>query len=471
MAAERPMAPNWIAFGDIRGHFEPCGCDPRSDLGGIRRISAQVQREKSKDLSLLVFNLGNSFQVGDAAVINQKNIYISQALDLLKPTASLLNYFEFSQWEHLTPTNSYVLSNLKRNSLSKKIKSLPTIADVVLNGEVSVFGFVEPSVSQLDSKNYLDGFDRSQFKKLIDLRKASSKYKILLYSGSSVLLKRIVAAKLFDEIIAANDAAPGAELGDEEKQNEEKLVFARIDGQEILKTPFGGQGLLRSPSIQSRPPVLPLSEVNLTEPAKKITSPADCKPTLFGRDCNPMAVLNAPRQRVYWLTKANEEGESAEILDLVKKYREESSGNMSRLVKEREPFLKDSPFIGSESCETCHRQAYDQWKKSKHKTAFETLENARRDQDPDCVSCHVVGFSDKGGFVSKQTSPQFAGVQCENCHGPRKDHVAHPQPISNTGKSKTPHDPNLTGCLTCHVPNHSPAFAKDKMKYWESIKH
>ena len=81
--------------------------------------------------------------------------------------------------------------------------------------------------------------------------------------------------------------------------------------------------------------------------------------------------------------------------------------------------------------------------------------------DIECVSCHVVGAKDIGGFVTLEASPGFAGVQCENCHGPRKEHASNPtiKPIS---------DPK-GACIGCHKTPHSSSFKYDE--YWPRVKH
>jgi hypothetical protein len=63
-------------------------------------------------------------------------------------------------------------------------------------------------------------------------------------------------------------------------------------------------------------------------------------------------------------------------------------------------------FAGSAACADCHQEAYDIWKETPHATALVTLEeqSPRRDGDPECLSCHVVGWAPQrfepfeGGF-------------------------------------------------------------------------
>ena len=56
---------SWLAYGDLRGHIESCGCDPKTDLGGLARLSLFLQRERSQFSDIIVFDLGNNFSLKD----------------------------------------------------------------------------------------------------------------------------------------------------------------------------------------------------------------------------------------------------------------------------------------------------------------------------------------------------------------------------------------------------------------------
>jgi hypothetical protein len=89
-------------------------------------------------------------------------------------------------------------------------------------------------------------------------------------------------------------------------------------------------------------------------------------------------------------------------------------------------------FAGSVACAECHQEAYDVWKDTGHATGLTTLEEQRprRDSDPECLSCHVVGWAPQryepveGGFAGMQVTPHLAHQGCENCHGPAAAHAA-----------------------------------------------
>ena len=121
----------------------------------------------------------------------------------------------------------------------------------------------------------------------------------------------------------------------------------------------------------------------------------------------------------------------------------------------------DSPYVGVETCAGCHAEANEVWVKSRHGHAMATLEKKNQQFDNECVGCHVVGFQ-KGGFQSLYTTPQFANVQCEECHGPGRQHASNPG--KGYGFVATP-----VGCVQCHKEPNDPNF--DFAVYWPKIAH
>jgi hypothetical protein len=120
-----------------------------------------------------------------------------------------------------------------------------------------------------------------------------------------------------------------------------------------------------------------------------------------------------------------------------------------------------SPYVGGATCAGCHVAEDEIWSKTRHAHAMATLEKKNEQFDNECVRCHVAGFQ-KGGFQSLITTPQFANVQCESCHGPGREHA------SNPGKAYG-FMPTPSGCTQCHAPPNDPDF--DFSVYWPKIKH
>ena len=141
-------------------------------------------------------------------------------------------------------------------------------------------------------------------------------------------------------------------------------------------------------------------------------------------------------------------------------------------------------FVGSKECETCHEEVYDVWRRSGHGRAYRTLTelDPPRNFDPECVSCHVVGwhptgfFPYEGGYQSLEKTPKLINTGCETCHGPGENH----------GKAELGNDEELIQklrramvvtkeeskqrqCVTCHDLDNSPDFDFDT--YWPHVKH
>lgn len=149
-------------------------------------------------------------------------------------------------------------------------------------------------------------------------------------------------------------------------------------------------------------------------------------------------------------------------------------------------------FAGSAACSECHEYAYEVWEGSSHAFALTTLEeqDPRRDSDPECLSCHVVGWAAQrfepfeGGFLSMDKTPHLAHNGCENCHGPAAAHAAVERGdvrASATERDRlreelvlsidTPEGRQkaVNNCLECHDLDNSPAFDFDE--YWPAVDH
>jgi hypothetical protein len=145
---------------------------------------------------------------------------------------------------------------------------------------------------------------------------------------------------------------------------------------------------------------------------------------------------------------------------------------------------RNGRFVGSQKCQSCHEKSYDIWKRSGHGHGYKTLADLDppRNFDPECISCHVVGwhptkfFPYKGGFESVEKTPRLKDVGCENCHGPGEKHCdaelgsdEQLQKKYRTAVRITKAQSKKEQCTTCHDLDNSPDFDFDK--YWPLIEH
>ena len=141
-------------------------------------------------------------------------------------------------------------------------------------------------------------------------------------------------------------------------------------------------------------------------------------------------------------------------------------------------------YIGSEKCKSCHEESYDVWRRSKHAHAYKTLADLDppRNFDPECISCHVIGwnptkyFPYQSGFVSVKKTPQLINTGCEDCHGPGQFHYDAEQGADEKLQEQyrkavviTKEESKKSQCVTCHDLDNSPDFDFDA--YYPKIEH
>ncbi|MGD0660399.1 MAG: cytochrome c family protein [Syntrophorhabdales bacterium] len=109
-------------------------------------------------------------------------------------------------------------------------------------------------------------------------------------------------------------------------------------------------------------------------------------------------------------------------------------------------------YLGWETCAPCHEKVTKEWQKDRHAQAFEDLKKSGQEELPNCIPCHSTGCGQPGGFIDKELTPELAGVQCEECHGPGRRHAAAP------GKENIIGVPGIATCRRCHTASQDPGF-------------
>ena len=111
-------------------------------------------------------------------------------------------------------------------------------------------------------------------------------------------------------------------------------------------------------------------------------------------------------------------------------------------------------YIGDQACAGCHDNIRNTELKTRHARAFTntTFVAANR----------TVGYRLPSGFISVAATPQLAGVQCENCHGPAANHAANE--IDPTVRPRV--ELAATVCGGCHTGPMHPTYEE-----WKSSEH
>lgn len=429
--------------GDIRGHVEPCGCNPITDLGGVFRLGGFVEKlQVKKNNPFPLLSVGNNFHLDE---FTNSDTIILRSLEVLPLGAILLNTSEINHLSTIkrqTPKKlPFVLSNAL---VSQKIKG--HVQDKISIGkDMEVYGFLSKHpTTQLDKA-------LGNWTKAVQASKAASK--ILLFSGTDDDLRQIEAQSLFSVIISSSSLPFSVSPDGSEKLQPGKLLRLQTSRSIVRQTPLGGQGVLLFGEAQ-------LLFQNLQKTVKALLAPSSNASYLLNKP-NELPLLATLGTPIAWLD--NSFDIESPLSKVQKDFSELNEKAFAVHVKKFRPLLKSSPYAGAEACKSCHSKAYDVWKSSRHANAHPTLVEVGKDKDLSCVTCHVVGLAKPGGFVSLQYSPQLAGVQCETCHGPRKEHAKNPAKKSwdlNTAKEV---------CTGCHHPPHSTVFNYES--YFNKIKH
>jgi hypothetical protein len=145
-----------------------------------------------------------------------------------------------------------------------------------------------------------------------------------------------------------------------------------------------------------------------------------------------------------------------QVADLVKAFNDSFNAKLERLQKERAAKEAEKAtsgggdhYLGGEVCARCHTAEAAQWKSTKHAQAWQALAKAKKDTDPSCVGCHVVGLNQPGGYRDQASTANMVNVQCESCHGMGSQHDA---------LKAAPRRITEQTCRICHDKNASPAF-------------
>lgn len=99
-----------------------------------------------------------------------------------------------------------------------------------------------------------------------------------------------------------------------------------------------------------------------------------------------------------------------------------------------------SDYLGSESCQSCHPDAYAAWQATPHARSRDALSPQQR-QKAACVSCHSPNEADDG----------VAQVGCESCHGPGLYYSArYVMKDAELARLSGLVDPTEKACRACH---------------------
>lgn len=124
----------------------------------------------------------------------------------------------------------------------------------------------------------------------------------------------------------------------------------------------------------------------------------------------------------------------------------------------RPPDLDRTGYVGSAACMGCHPDSTAVWNTTKHRHAYQSLLEKKKQYHLDCIGCHVTGWRQPGGVCRIDDVEGRDQVGCEACHGPGWRHTQMPEKkyIVRANEAKT--------CVGCHDQENSPHFEFERYR-------
>lgn len=136
-----------------------------------------------------------------------------------------------------------------------------------------------------------------------------------------------------------------------------------------------------------------------------------------------------------------------------------------RLVPQKKAPEPKSFFVGAKICKKCHPAEYDDWERSPHAHAVETLRKEGEADNPECLECHTSFPTGKVQPAALASNPVLGDVKCEVCHQPGSLHFLR----TETGNIRR--TPPRALCERCHTEKWTPDFDDKFDDYWAKVDH
>ena len=411
----------FIVSGQELGYLGPCGC-AEGQLGGFPRKDSKLLQLAAAGKNLLPVANGNLI----SDVGRQSELKAEIAFTALKE----MGYVAFN----VGPRD--LLLGVERLRYFSNTSGIPFLSANLFQGNEHVFQpFVLRSVEfdGIQRQVAIVGIISQQFK--IHAENAGRNLKL---EAPEIVLKECIAQlsakSKFIVLLAHADRVEAEALAKAFPQID--VVVTGHEQDEELKQPiFVGSTVLLNPGTKGK--FLGSFDIRWDNDEKRANS------------------------HFQLLTLSERIPDSPRMTDLLLLYQQMLSAENLTEDVEQAPLSTGGMYVGNASCKSCHAPEYASWKKTKHSHAYHTLVERGHEKDPECLTCHTVGFGFQTGFVSEPQTPALMDVGCENCHGVGGNHAKNPPP----GYGQV----TKTDCLTCHTSENSPNFDYDV--YFPKILH
>lgn len=148
------------------------------------------------------------------------------------------------------------------------------------------------------------------------------------------------------------------------------------------------------------------------------------------------------------------------------------STSSSDETKVKSPPYLGRKYIGSNRCKHCHESKGDEWKKTKHASAFSDISKNNKT----CLQCHTTGYDKKikNGGYDENPEKGLEDVGCESCHKAAGRYSPHYTSRSSARKiqfKQTLLSLQATTCGKCHTKTISGSQSKGQYDQWVNSKH
>lgn len=418
-ACERQPVPLTIIYsGNLDGELEPCGCSDLGNFGGIKRRVTILDQLRQSSPNLVALSSGGLLS-SDGAGDQLKSKYILQGFKSFKYDAVGMQWIDLAYGVEFARQDDvpWVVSNGVDQTLvmDKKIERNISGQNVV----VKFFAWLDPDQSPSKQMAGDHAMVSNDVKNIIQALAKADQEKMLTVLSTSMSLEEVNKLLPLDHVDVLLVKSAYEEFSEPKKMNNTLVLQPGSRGMRIARL-----------------------DIELTAKGKI----KQWKHTVISM---PESVPDAKRMLPWY-----EEYNAAVKEDYLK-----------RVAIRKQRMSGSSDYMGEEKCQVCHPAQYAIWQNSEHAKAFDDLESVNKSFDPACIKCHTVGFNQPGGFVDINITSHLLAVQCENCHGPSRDHVqsSGKSPVANAKWSAE------KMCLQCHIQKHSPGFQLDA--YWPKIAH
>jgi 2',3'-cyclic-nucleotide 2'-phosphodiesterase (5'-nucleotidase family) len=368
-----------VYSGNTLGELKPCGCDKEEDQGGFERRLTYLKEVFANSKNILLVDTGDNFKEPSTQG-KIKARYIMQAISKLKYDAVIPGDKDLVYGEPFLNDDASVPWLLSNAELTK-IKPPKIRIKKLENGlTVAMLALIDPDL-YYDAKH-----SGGSIKDPIEsAKKLIKKLKISEHPDVIVLLTHMKRGKAISMLdLSGVDVVINGHIGK--------------DTDIIDMTHIKRNGKIFA---QSGPRGQKMGELTIRIDSKGEKS---FKQRVIPLDSN----IKPDTKMIEWYNDYNKEVEDLFFISL--ESRKADSG-------------KQKVYASEQACVTCHSTEHKAWVMSRHSHAYETLNRVNKAFDPECLSCHVTGWGENGGFISEVDTPKLKNVQCEVCHSPRLDHI------------------------------------------------